>query len=294
VTFNPAVAAGPLNTHVDVDGTLTISHSGIGSPSLASLEGVAEKSLVSHYYRSILRRAADAGGVDYWEGEAARLATLGANVNEAWYALAMTFFNSAEYKAFNSSNNAYLTDLYKTFFNRNPDQAGLDYWNSLLSQGMPREIVLLSFMFSPEFQSFTTGIFGNTAARAEVDVAGDFYRGLLGRLADSAGFNFWVGQFRAAQCASNPGNAVNTQVESISAGFSTSPEYGARNRSNADFVADMYNTFLRRGGDLAGVQFWISQLNSNARTRQQVRQAFIGTPEFQARVQALISAGCQQ
>jgi DNA-binding beta-propeller fold protein YncE len=292
VTFNPAVAAGPLNTEVDVDGTLTISHSGLGSPSLASLEGVAEKSLVSHYYRSILRRAPDAGAVDYWQGEAARLALLGANVNEAWFALAMAFFTSPEYQSFNRNDTAYVTDLYKTFFNREPDGAGLAYWNGQLSQGMPRELVLLSFMFSSEFRSFTTAIFGDTAARAEVDVAGDFYRGLLARLGDTAGFNFWVGQFRAAQCASNPGNAVNAQVESISAGFSTSPEYDARGRTNADFVADMYNAFLRRGGDIAGVQFWINQLDTGAQTRQQVRQSFIGTPEFQARVQAIIAAGC--
>ena len=83
-------------------------------------------------------------------------------------------------------------------------------------------------------------------------------------------------------------------MENISAGFSTSPEYGARSRSNADFVADMYNAFLRRGGDLAGVQFWIGQLDSGARTRQQVRQAFISTPEFQGRVSAIIAAGCQR
>jgi hypothetical protein len=49
---------------------------------------------------------------------------------------------------------------------------------------------------------------------------------------------------------------------------------------------------MRRGGDLAGVNFWIGQLASGARTRQGVRQAFITTPEFAARVQAVISQGC--
>jgi hypothetical protein len=155
-------------------------------------------------------------------------------------------------------------------------------------------VVLLSFMFSNEFGNFTRSIFGDTAARPEVDVAGDFYRGLLARLPDTAGFTHWVGQFRAAQCASNPGSAVNAQVESISSAFSTSAEYAARSRSNASFVADMYNAFLRRGGDLAGIRFWIERLEAGGLSRQQVRQAFIGTPEFQQHVREIVEAGCTQ
>jgi hypothetical protein len=57
-------------------------------------------------------------------------------------------------------------------------------------------------------------------------------------------------------------------------------------------VGDLYNAFLRRGGDNAGVQFWISQLNTGARTRQNVRQQFIASTEFSARVNAIIAQGC--
>ncbi len=65
---------------------------------------------------------------------------------------------------------------------------------------MPREVVLVSFMFSTEFQSFTQAIFGNVQARKEVDTVVDFYRGLLSRLPDDGGLASWVGQFRSAQC----------------------------------------------------------------------------------------------
>jgi hypothetical protein len=40
------------------------------------------------------------------------------------------------------------------------------------------------------------------------------------------------------------------------------------------------------------VQFWISQITSGARTRENVRQAFVASPEFQARVAAIIAQGC--
>jgi hypothetical protein len=292
VTFSPAATGGALNSTLAVAGTLTVATNEGAGPFVMNLAGLAEKSLVTHYYRSILRRAPDTGGVPYWESEAARVAGLGANVNETWYALAQGFFTSAEYLAFNRSDPGYVADLYATFFNRAPDQAGSDYWVGLMSQGMPREVVLVSFMISPEFAAFTQAIFGNTAARAEVDTVIDFYRGILSRLPDTQGFNYWVAQFRTAQCQGAA--AVYAQVEAISNAYMNSPEYGARARTNAQFVGDIYNAFLRRGGDLAGVQYWIGQLATGARTRENERQAFISTPEFGARVQAIINQGCQQ
>ena len=122
---------------------------------------------------------------------------------------------------------------------------------------------------------------------------GDFYRGLLSRLPDTGGFNAWVQQFRSAQCqGSGAGAAVYAQVESISNGFASGSEYVNRGRSNAQYTGDLYNAFLRRGGDLGGVLYWINELNTGARTRNQVRQAFITTPEFAGRVNAIIAQGC--
>ena len=269
-------------------GVLAIS-TPIGSLTVA-LAGTGERSLVTHYYRSILRRAPDAGGKAFWEGERARVSALGANVNEVWFAMAQAFFFSAEYAAFNRDNTGYVTDLYNTFFNRAPDSGGLAYWVGQLDAGLPREVALASFMFSTEFANFTAAIFGNTAARAEVDMVMDFYRGLLARLPDGGGFGFWAGRFRTAQCQGAA--AVTAEVEAISSAYALSSEYSARSRTNAQYVGDLYNAFLRRGGDLAGVQFWIGQIASSAQTREQVRVQFRNSPEFQARVNAIVAQGC--
>jgi hypothetical protein len=121
-------------------------------------------------------------------------------VNEAWYAMAQAFYFSAEYLAFNRSNSEFVTDLYTSFYNRAPDGGGLAFWTGELDAGLPREVLLAGFMFSPEFQAFTQAIFGNTTARAEVEAVGDFYRGFLARLPDDGGFGYWVGRFRTAQC----------------------------------------------------------------------------------------------
>jgi hypothetical protein len=281
VTFTPT-AEGSLN------GTLTITRDTTTTQTVPLL-GVGEKSLVTHYYLSILRRASDAGGKSFWNAEAARMAALGTSVNETWYAMSASFFFSPEYVAFQRNDADFVTDLYNTFFNRAPDPTGFADWTSKLAQGMPREVVGTSFMFSPEFTTFTQSIFGTATVRPEIDMDVDFYRGLLGRLPDDAGFNSWLVKLRNAQCSGAP--AVTSTVEDISSQFALSAEYVQRNRSNSQYVGDLYNAFLRRGGDLAGVLFWIDQIASGKLTREQVRKAFVASPEFTARVNAVIAAG---
>ncbi len=289
VRFTPAVSAGTLNSRVAVSGSLSIASDAAGSPHGATLAGTAEKSLVTHYYRAILGRAPDAGGQQYWEAEAQRLTALGANPNEVWFAMAGSFFNSAEYLALGRNATQYVRDLYTTFFNRAADDGGLAYWTGLLDAGMPRDVTLVSFMFSAEFTGFTRAIFGGTPVRAEIDAVLDFYR-LLARLPDSSGYDYWVQRFRAAQCRGQA--AVTSEAETISSLFLGSTEYAARNRANAQFVGDLYNAFLRRGGDLDGVRFWIAQLDAGLRQRDDVRRQFALSPEFSGRVNAIISQGC--
>ncbi len=66
----------------------------------------------------------------------------------------------------------------------------------------------------------------------------------------------------------------------------------------------MYYAFLRRGGELSGFNFWVSQLDNHLETREQVRKneyykdgvlnkdGFFYSTEFQSRVQQIISQGC--
>jgi hypothetical protein len=267
--------------------TLTVRHT--AGNATVTLTGTGERSLTRHYYETILGREPDSAGFTFWEGEAARFTALGANVNETWFAMAMSFYGSAEYAALNRDDRGYVTDLYRTFFNREPDSAGLDYWSGLLGQGLPRGVALASFMFSPEFMNFAQVIFGNTQVRPEMDLVTDFYRGLLGRLPDDAGFTSWLGVMRKAQC--NTASAVTNAAASLGSQFITSDEYAARNRTNEQFVGDLYNAYLRRGGDLPGVQFWLQQLASGM-PRTTVASSFVGSVEFQNRALKIYMAGC--
>ncbi len=214
----------------------------------------------------------------------------GASVNEALFATSASFLASAEYASFGRDNAGFVTDLYTAFFDRVPDSGGHAFWKSQIDQGMPREVVYASFLFSAEFDAFTRAVFGSTATRSEVDTVLDFYRGLLGRLPDPGGLESWLTAFRQAQC--DGAGAVYGAVQSISNAFADSPEYTGRGRSNSQYVGDLYNAFLLRGGDFDGVLFWVNQLNTGAMSRATVRQSFIASPEFSARAQKMTAEAC--
>lgn len=256
---------------------------------------LAPSALVASYYRSILERDPEPAGLDFWQREIERTSALGASVSDAFYALAAQFFGSDEYRARNPSDGQFVSHLYRTFFFREPDAPGLAFWTSELANGKPRGAVLNDFMFSAEFSRFMARMFGAAAAsRVEVSMVMDFYRGLLARLPDSEGFNFWLRRFRSAQCS----GTVREEADTISALFVGSGEYASRQGSlpaaerTSAYVIDLYNAFLKRGGDRAGLQFWVDQIDSGARTREEVRREFVGSGEFDARVRAVIAQGC--
>ena len=93
---------------------------------------------------------------------------------------------------------------------------------------------------------------------------------------------------RIAQCQG--AQAVRDLCYQISLAFIQSAEYTARNRTDEEYVEDLYNAILRRGADPAGYLGWVNNLNTMS--RQQVLQAFTNSAEFQTRVDAVIAAGC--
>jgi len=246
--------------------------------------------LIEQYYVNILGRPFDLAGKTYWLGEVQRTQDLGIDVKEAFMVMAGVFFASPEYTAKNTSDAQYVTDLYKTFLNRSPDGGGLAYWTGLLSAGVSRAVVMNGFMFAPEFAAYMGSLPGNAVSRPEVYASVDFYRGLLGRLPDNPGFNYWLYQFQIAQCGGAA--MVYNATEILSSSFAVSSEYLARNRSDVEYVSDLYYAFLRRSADQTGFLYWIGQLSTKAQTRDQLRKAFIASPEFTARVNAVIAAGC--
>ncbi len=248
--------------------------------------------LVEHYYASILNRASDAGGKAFWTSESDRLCGLGADVQQTFVVMANAFFNTPEYLGRNRTDTQFVTDLYGTFFGRQPDAGGFSFWLGQLAQGNPRNNVMSSFLLAPEFEQTMSSVFQNPPARAETYLVLNLYGGLLRRLAETGGYQFWTAQFRAAQCDANPVQAVTATVDAVSSGFVASGEYVVRNTTNGQFVEDIYYALLQRGAELAGYGYWVGQLNGAFLTRAQERQQFLTTTEMQTQSAAIAAQGC--
>jgi hypothetical protein len=244
--------------------------------------------LVTEFYNNILDRAPDQAGLDFWVSEIERIVSLGIDIKEGFIALGKSFFNSAEYLSKGKTDTAYVTDLYQTFLNRTPSQVELDSWLNYLTQGVSRNEVLNFFVFSAEFKSYMEGIFGVGTTDPENNLVNDFYRGILSRLPDTAGFNAWLALMRTAQCTG--AQQVRDLSNQIALRFIQSAEYGLRGRTNSQYVEDLYDAILRRGALPSEVSYWVTFLNTA--TREATLPFFTGSAEFQLRVTEVIDAGC--
>lgn len=249
--------------------------------------------LIANYYLSILGRAPDAAGRQFWEAQAASLAAQLVDPREALLSMALAFFASPEFRQTPLTDVQYVERLYLTFFDRAADDAGRDFWVGQVQSGLPREAVLLSFLFSPEFDGYLDANAAGLAMRPEVGVVLDFYRGALRRLPDPDGLRHWVNRFRAAQCGPfNPGLQVRVAATDLARLFFGSPEYAGLDATHPQYVTDLYNAFMRRGADTPGFNHWTDQLSTGALSRSAVLDTFVGSAEFAGRVQAVVEAGC--
>lgn len=103
-------------------------------------------SFMARCYTKALGRSYDADGLEYWCKE----------ISEGRYtidgAATTGFFNSQEFANKNTTNDEYVTILYHTFFDREPDKAGYDDWMNQLKTGKnDRNGVMSGFANSQEF-----------------------------------------------------------------------------------------------------------------------------------------------
>jgi len=100
-------------------------------------------SFVSRMYTKALGRDYDVAGLNDWTN---RYLTGEAKVSD----IAFGFIFSPEFVNKSLSDSDYVDTLYRTFFNREPDEGGKTDWMNKLADGMEREDVLNGFVGSQE------------------------------------------------------------------------------------------------------------------------------------------------
>jgi alpha-tubulin suppressor-like RCC1 family protein len=110
--------------------------------------------LITHYYVSILEREPEPEGLAYWQELIIQKQAQGLDIKPVFRDMANFFFNSPEYLNRNTTDQQFITNLYLTFFQRDPDQGGLDFWLGQLASGMSRNDAMAGFLYAPEFTAF--------------------------------------------------------------------------------------------------------------------------------------------
>lgn len=219
----------------------------------AQADGVTD--FVTRLYSICLDRQPDTNGLNDWT---AKLRSKTITGMEAAYG----FIFSPEFQNRSLSNTDYIEKMYLAFLGRPSDTAGKADWLNRMEQGMSRMDLFLGFANSREFTgicesygiergdySASHGFINTAQIKAFVT---RLYDVCLGRQPDSAGLADWTNRLASGQI---------TGTEAA-AGFFFSNEYKNKNRSDADFVEDLYNCFLGRASDTTGRTSWISQLGN--------------------------------
>jgi len=112
---------------------------------------------------------------------------------------------------------------------------------------------------------------GNNAIIAQV------YRGMLLRLPDEGGFQYWLGQLNSGVSAVNVANAIFVSTE-----FSS--QYGQI--FTEQFVDFIYQNMLGRQPDLTSFLYWVDQLKNQGKSRP----AFVADLAYSAEATTVLAA----
>jgi YD repeat-containing protein len=115
----------------------------------------------------------------------------------------------------------------------------------------------------------------------------NFIQIALARQPNSDEVNYWEDIFRAAYAHQQ--GSMTIAVREMARTIFESAEYAGRNRSNHDYVYDLYETYLMGYPDASGWAFWEGQCNTSG--REQVRRAFDECGEFAGDVAAITPNG---
>ncbi len=98
-------------------------------------------------YRAFFERDPDLVGIQYWIDQSRR----GASYDDMAYAFATSTEFTNRYR--NLTDQQFLQVVYRNVLNRNPDQAGFDYWYDQIRSGLPRHLTVRWIAGSSEFSA---------------------------------------------------------------------------------------------------------------------------------------------
>jgi hypothetical protein len=228
---------------------------------VGSFDPAVPGAFVTRLYQQVLGRGPEPGAVEGWVQQIRQDGSLAAAV--------LAFFHAAEFLNRHTSDEQFLTILYRALLNREPDTSSLDaFLGDLQARRLTRDNLLDIFLDSSEFTTMATLLPPLDPVTAFVIT---LYVRILGRGPDQAGLQAFVTQLQQTQ------NILPTVQL-----FLASPEFLGRNTPNTEFVTLLYRVCLGRVADAGGLAFYANRLTQGTATRDQLLAEFAASPEFQA------------
>ncbi|MCR5616667.1 MAG: DUF4214 domain-containing protein [Clostridiales bacterium] len=244
------------------------------------------RDFVQRIYKYVLERESDKDGENYWLSELEAGSVNGGQ-------LATFFLTSKEFTDKNKNDSEFVTILYKTFFGRDPENDGLEFWVGKIENGkLTRDNTIKEFINSQEWADIC-GEYGivsggnkkpsNASSQKPTQKTKDFterlYTCALERDADKSGLDYWAKQLATYEITG----------EEAAASFFFSKEMKDSKVSDAVYVYRLYATFMGRVPDLKGFDYWLSVMEKNPNDKYE--KAFYGFSRSQEFVQICNEAG---
>lgn len=217
------------------------------------------EAFVQQLYINILGREADAGGQNNWVDRLYTGVLSGENV-------ARGFIFSPEFINQNTTNEEYVTVLYKAFFDKDvPDERGFARWTGDLEDGLSRLEVLRGFTGSPQFANLSASYGIRAESKFGAVETGDI---LIGDESDSS------------VVRADGGNSI------LKEGTGAVDDYVSNNKDLVGNVYRLYEGALAREPDSRGFLNWYNGLvrgqeGTGGVSLQQAANAFVSGAEFQ-------------
>ena len=234
---------------------------------------------VNRLYTVVLEREGDDAGLTDWTDKLLSGQMSGREV-------ASGFFNSPEFAYKLMTDREFLKILYNTFFDREPDAAGVNNWmNAIYGGGSSWQDVFNAFAHSREWENLCKkfGIIPYDGYQGTIDVVDPpaasmeqiqafstrLYTTCLKRDPDETGIQYWTDMIATGQRSGSE----------VAYGFFFSDELTAKGLDDGEFVNRLYRTFFDREADPVGYEHWTGLLR-NGSSRLEVFNGFKGSQEW--------------
>lgn len=220
---------------------------------------------VTRLYESLLDRAPDAGGLDYWMLQLAGDGTL-EDVSQA-------ILGSAELAGqVPQANGAYVSWLYDQVLGRAADAGGLAYWTARLTNGDVSRAELALALVDSEEKLQMDASHEIAISATDLGVLIRLYDALYDRRPDADGLNYWIDRSEA-------GASLADIADSFIAADEASNEL-----DDQAFITRLYQTALEREATAIELSEWTALLGNGQVDRGDVLLALADSAEMVALV----------